>query len=336
MDGLKLTFACGAYDRMEPLRTGRVKPEDIDLETVQVDDPRQLFDVMMKDEKYDLAEMSLSEHIATTSVGESPFVGLPVFPSKVFRHGFIVVNSESGIRKPKDLEGRRIGVPLYTMSAALWTRGMLEDDYGVDLSGVTWVQGAIDRPGSHGSPNPTHLLKQPRIEINQSSKSLSELLLDGEIDATLGGLLPVGFGSTPKMRRLFPNFREVERDYYSRTQIHPIMHIVVIRKSIYDRHPWIAKSLYEAFEQSKAMAWKELSYSGAQKVMLPWLYADLSEIQDIFGDDPWPYGVARNDKTIAACIKYMKRQYMIAREPRIDELFVDVETGAAGHRRISA
>jgi 4,5-dihydroxyphthalate decarboxylase len=336
MDRLKLTFACGGYDRVEPLRTGRVKPKGIDLETVQIDDPRQLFDVMMQSEKYDVAEMSLSEHIATTSAGESPFVGLPVFPSKAFRHSFIVVNSESGIRKPKDLEGKRVGVPLYTMSAALWTRGMLEDDYGVDLSSITWVQGAIDRPGSHGSPNPPPLLKQPRIEINQSDKSLSDLLLDGEIDATLGGLMPVGFGGSPKLRRLFPNFREVERDYYSRTQIHPIMHIIVIRKSLYERHPWIAKSLYDAFEQSKAVAWRELSYSGTQKVMLPWLYADLSEAQEVFGDDPWPYGIAPNDKTITACIKYMKRQYMIAREPRIEELFVHVDTETSKDRRMSA
>ncbi len=324
MVDLKLTFACGGYDRMEPLRLGRVKPEGIALTTVQVDDPRHLFDVMMQSDRYDIAEMSLSEHIATTSLGETPFIGLPVFPSKVFRHGFIVVNSDSGIRAPKDLEGKRVGVPLYTMSAALWTRGMLQDDYGVDLSEVTWVQGAIDHPGSHGSPNPPPLLKQPRIEINRSGKSLSDLLVDGDIDATLGGLMPTGFGNTPKMRRLFPNFREVERDYYQRTQMHPIMHIVVVRKRVYEHYPWIAKSLYDAFERSKALAWKELSYTGAQKVMLPWLYADLSEIQETFGDDPWPYGIARNCKTIATCIKYMKRQYMIDREPRFEELFVDV------------
>ena len=326
MADLKLTFACGGYDRMEPLRVGRVKPKGIDLKTAQVDDPRHIFDAMAQSDSYDISEMSLSEHIATTSVGGSDFVGLPVFPSKVFRHSFIVVNSDSGIRTPKDLEGKRIGVPLYTMSAALWTRGMLEDEYGVDLSEVTWVQGSIDRPGAHGSPNPNlpPLLKQPRIEINQSGKSLTELLVDGDIDATLGGLMPKGFGSTPKMRRLLPNFREVERDYYQRTQIHPIMHIVVIRKAIYEQHPWIAKSLYDAFEESKALAWKDLSYHGAQKVMLPWLYADLSEIEEIFGDDPWPYGVARNSKTIATCIQYMMRQHMIAREPQIEELFVDV------------
>jgi 4,5-dihydroxyphthalate decarboxylase len=323
---LKLTLACGGYDRMEPLRVGRVKPEGIGLKTVQVDDPRHLFDVIARGDEYDISELSLSEHIATTSVGETPFLGLPVFPSKAFRHGFIVVNSDAGIETPKDVEGKRIGTPLYTMSAAVWIRGMLEDEYGVDLSGVTWIQGAMDHPGPHGSPNPKlpPLLKQPRIEINRSGKSLSELLVDGDIDATIGALLPKGFGSTPKMRRLFPNFGEVERDYYQRTQIHPIMHIVVIRKKIYERHPWIAKSLYDAFEQSKALAWKDLCYSGAQKVMLPWLYADIGEIREIFGDDPWPYGIAPNCKTIATCVKYMKRQYMIDREPRIDELFADV------------
>ncbi|MDB5570673.1 MAG: hypothetical protein JWN93_1856 [Hyphomicrobiales bacterium] len=325
MDRLKLTFACGAYDRIAPLASGKVQPEGIDLTVATVDDPRELFDRLMRSEEFDAAEMSSSEHIAMTCAGDNPYVAIPVFPSKVFRHGFIVVNKRSGIRSPKDLAGKRIGVPLYTMSAALWTRGMLEDEYGVDLSGVTWVQGAMEKAGSHGSPNPPPLLRPARIEINHSSSSLSELLQRGEIDATLGALMPDGYGEHPDLVRLFPDFREVEKDYYRRTGIHPIMHLVVIRKSVHAANPWIARSLYRAFEEAKAQAWKAVQYTGAQKYMLPWLYADLDEIRLTMGADPWPYGLEANRATLEKAVEYMHRDAMIAYKPTMEELFVSVE-----------
>ncbi|MDP4594032.1 MAG: ABC transporter substrate-binding protein [Beijerinckiaceae bacterium] len=325
MDKLKLTFACSPYDRIEPLRQKKVQPEGINLDTITDYGPRELFDRMMQTNEFDIAEMSSSEHIAMTCAGGSPFVALPVFPSKVFRHSFVVYNKARGISKPKDLEGKRIGVPLHTMTAAVWCRGVLEDDYGVDLSGVTWVQGSMNESGSHGNPNPPPLLQPVDIVQNTSGKSLNDLLVAGEIDATLGAVLPDALGRDPNIVRMWPNFRDVEMDYYKRTKIHPIMHIVVIRKDVYNKNPWIAKPLYQAFEASKRLAWQQLSYDGAQKVMLPWLYADLAEIREVFpGNDPWPYGIEANRNTLETQVRMMKRHYMIDREPSLDELFVTV------------
>ena len=176
MPNVKLRFACSLYDRMLPLYTKEVQPEGIDLDFIISDDPRETFDRMVRDLAYDLSEMSSSEFVTRMSRGACPFVALPVFPSRIFRHGFIVVNRRSGIRHPKDLEGRRVGVQLYTMTAAVFIRGMLQHEYGVDLSTIHWVQGGMDHAGTHGSPTVLPLLKPVDIEINTSNHSLSDLL----------------------------------------------------------------------------------------------------------------------------------------------------------------
>lgn len=253
---LVLTFACGGYDRMEALRRGIVQPKGVDLKFVQIDYPRIIFDRMAGRQEFDLSEMSCSEFIAQTGRGDRNFVAIPVFPSKVFRHGFIYYNKKSGIRTPKDLAGKRIGCPLYTQTAAVFIRGLLEEDYGVDFSGVQWVQGAVDNPGTHGTPSAPPLLKPIKIEQNQSGKSIADLLSEGKIDALLGSRAPESLGK--EVARLFPNYREVERDYYKRTHIHPIMHCVAIRRDTYEKNPWIAKSLYDAFEESKAWALEKI------------------------------------------------------------------------------
>lgn len=324
MADLKLSFACNPYDRIEPLRQKRIKPDGIDLKVISDLPPRELFDRFMQSDDFDLAEFSSSEHIAMTCSGEKKLVAIPVFPSKVFRHGFITINKNKGIKSPKDLEGKRIGVPLYTMSAALWCRGPLEDDYGVDLSGVTWVQGAVEKPGPHGSPNPPPLLKPVKIEQNTTPYSLGQLLARGEIDAIIGGVNPEELYTDPNVVRLWPNFREVEKDFYRRTKIHPIMHLVAIRKHVYDANPWIAQSLYNAFNAAKNMAWKDACYSGAQKYMLPFLYDDIDEVHHVFGGDPWPYGLTKNRPALEKAVELMHRHNMIGRKPALSELFIDV------------
>ncbi len=326
MEKLKLNFVCSPYDRMEPIRRKQVQPEGIDLEMADHLGPREIFDRLMRSNDFDLGEMSSSEHIANTCAGTNPFVAIPVFPSKVFRHGFIVYNRKSGIREPKDLAGRRIGVPLHTMTAAIWCRGVLVDDFGVDLTGVTWVQGSVNEAGAHGNPAPPPLLKPVDIVQNTSGKSLNELLVEGEIDAILGAVLPDSLGNDPDIVRLWPNYRDVEKDFYMRTKIHPIMHLVAIRKEVYNANPWIAKSLYKAFDDAKAMAWQNLRYNGAQKVMLPWLYPDIDEVDELFpGGDPWPYGIEANRNTLETQLRIMHRDHMIDRIPSLDELFVDVK-----------
>lgn len=325
MPRLKLKFASGPYDRMEALLRGDITPEGIELEATAIQSPREMFDRAVVDREFDISEMSTSEHIAMHCAGDNPFVAIPVFPSKVFRHGFITINRKAGISAPKDLEGRRIGVPLYTQTAAIWCRGVLQEDYGVDLEDVTWVEGAVPVAGPHGYAEPPPLLKPVRIEQNTTPYSLSELLARGEIDALIGAQLPPSLVSQPDMvGRLFENFRDVERDYYQRTGIHPIMHLMLIKKDVWSANPWVAKALYDACCRAKDMAWHDLSYSGAQKVMLPWLFAEVTDTLATFNGDPWPYGIEANRRTLEALIRHMQAQHLIPRVPTLEELFVPV------------
>jgi 4,5-dihydroxyphthalate decarboxylase len=321
----QLTFACGLYDRMLALYTGEVKPDGIDLQFRAVDNPREVFDRMAKGLEFDAAEMSSSEFISRMSARQCPFVAIPVFPSRVFRHGFIFVNARSGIRTPKDLEGKRVGVALYTMTAAIWIRGHLQHDYGVDLSTIRWVQGAINSPGAHGAPTVLPMVRPPKIEVNASGKSLSRLLEEGTIDAIAGAQLPESLGRNPEVQRLFPEFRRVEREYYERTRIFPIMHLVAIKRSTYEKNPSIAASLYRAFCESKDRALAHMRYLGTLRYMLPWLPADLDEIDEVFGGDCWPYGIEPNRPTLEALIDYMVEQSIIAAPLKVEDLFVPIE-----------
>lgn len=325
MADLTLTFACGPYDRMEPLRTGEIKPEGIALDYIPIQAPREIFDRMVGKREFAMSELSLSEFVAQSARGDCPFVALPVFPSKAFRHGFICINRQAGIEKPADLSGKRIGVPLYTMTAAIWIRGILQHDYGVDLSSVTWVQGAVEKAGSHGTPHALPLLKPANIAANESGRSLGDMLADGEIDALIGSRLPDTLGAHPDVARLFPDFRAVEIDYYRRTGIHPIMHLVAIRRDVYEADSWIAAPLYKAFCEARDQALRDLRFSGAQKAMLPFLYADIAEIDEIFGGEPWPYGIEANRATLETCVQYMVEQDFIPTPLDIDDLFLAVD-----------
>ena len=324
MTDLKMTFACGDYDRMEALMRGEIVPEGIELQFEAIQAPREIFDRMVQKREFMMAELSSSEFISMTGQGDCPFVALPVFPSKAFRHGFICINKNAGIKSPKDLAGKRIGTPLYTQTAAVWIRGMLETDYGVDLSGVHWLQGAIEKPGSHGHAKVPPLLKPVDIEITETGKSLSDLLADGELDAVLGSRMPDSVVTSGDVDWLFPDFRQEEKDYYARTGIHPIMHLVAIRREDYEANPWIAKPLYDAFCKSKDIALKKMGFSGAQKIMLPFLYGDLVEVDQLFGGDPWPYGVEANRKTLEALVAHLVEQRLIAESLDVDDLFLDV------------
>ena len=323
MSRLPLTFACGPYDRMEALRYGIIDVEGIDLNFIPIQAPREIFDRMVGGQQFDVSELSLAEYVGMTAKGTSPFIAIPVFPSKAFRHSFICVNRKAGIKEPKDLAGKRIGVPLYTITAAIWIRGDLENVYGVDLSNVQWIQGAVEKPGTHGKPPaPPKLLKPINVIPNTSNKSLSDMLADGEIDAILGSRMPESVRTHPdKVAHLFPNFREEEKRYYQKYGIHPIMHLVVIRREVYERHPWIAQSLYKALLAAKDWAVEMMYFSGAQRYMLPWLFDDLRELDEVFGSDPWPYGIDKNRRALETFVKYMHQQGFIEKDVPVDSLF---------------
>jgi len=323
---LRLTFACGIYDRTDALRTGDVGVEGIDLNFLAIEAPREIFDRMGANQEFDVAEFSSSEFISRLARGGCPFVALPVFPSRVFRHGYIYVNRNSGIAKPQDLAGRRIGVPLYTMTAAVWIRGHLMHQYGVDLTSIRWVEGATNEAGRHGDPSAPALLKPARIEHDQKGRSLRDLLVEGEIDAIAGSQRPKPH---PDIAPLFPDSRSVERDYYRATRIFPIMHLVVIRRDVYERHRWIANSLYKGLVEAKARALARMRKTGAHPYMLPWVHHEIEKINDVFGGDPYPYGIEANRPTLEALVQYMSEQHFIPQPIPIADLFVPI--AAAGH-----
>jgi 4,5-dihydroxyphthalate decarboxylase len=317
-----LSFACALYDRMQPLYTGEVKPAGIDLNFMPIDVPRQIFDRMSGGQEFDVAEYSITEFVQRFANQSSPFVAIPVFPSRSFRHGFISIHRKSGIATPKDMEGKRVGVPLYAMTAAVFIRGLLQHEYGIDLARIHWVQGAINSAGSHGKPTVLPLVKPVPIEINNSGKSLSDLLEQRVVDAIIGTSLPQAIGHNPDIARLFPNFVELEKDYYKRTGIYPIMHLIAIKKEIYERHPFVASSLYNAFAEAKNIALKKMYSSRALRYMTPWLMRDIDEIRDVFNGEPWPYGVEPNRKTLEALMTYLVDQSIIAAPIPVDDLFV--------------
>jgi 4,5-dihydroxyphthalate decarboxylase len=311
---------------MEAIREGLVEVEGVELNCITLKSGRNIFDRMVGGREFDVSELSASEFISLAGVGDCPFVAIPVFPSRVFRHGYIFVNRRSGIRNPKDLEGARVGLPLYTQTASIWARGLLQHQFGVDLDKVRWVEGAVDALGSHGKPHAPALLRSMEIERDTSGASLAVRLAGGEIDALIGSRRPEAFGSDPDIVRLFPNYRSLERELYLSKKIFPIMHLIAIRRELHERHRWLATSLYRAFVESKRFALARLHYAGSLNTMLPWLQAEVEEMDALFGGDPWPYGIEPNRPTLEALIQYMVEQYFIEKPIPIEDLFVSINS----------
>jgi 4,5-dihydroxyphthalate decarboxylase len=323
MADIPMTFACGLYDRVLALYTGDTKPHGIDLNFLVIDNPREIFDRMGGAQEFEASEMSSSDFIRRHLQGNCPFVALPVFISRVFRHGHIAVDRRV-IKSPKDLAGKRIGVPLYPMTAAIFIRGLLMHDHGVDLSGVSWVEGALNEAKPRGDPTRLPFAKPISIEANNSGRSLSQLLEAGEIQATIGAGLPDAVKQNPNIGRLFPDYRVREKDYFKRTRIFPIMHLIVVRRDIYEQHPFVATSLFNALCDSKAVAATKMRYPGTLRYMLPWLAAEIEKMDEVFGGDPWPYGVEANRPTLEALVQYMAEQGLIAQAAPIDSLFTPI------------
>jgi 4,5-dihydroxyphthalate decarboxylase len=319
---LALSFASCRYDRLEAIRDGDVAVEGVDLNCITLKSGRDVFDRMVGGREFDVAELSASEFISLHGAGDCPFVAIPVFPSRVFRHGYIFVNTRRGIRTPKDIEGRRVGLPLYTQTAAIWARGHLQHQFGVELSSIRWVQGAVEKAGTHGTPHAPPVPAPVQIEQNDSNDPLGELLARGQIDVLIGSRKPESFGRHPDVARLFPDHRALERKLYETSKIFPIMHLIAIRRDLYERHRWIATTFYKAFVESKRRALARMRYAGSLAYMLPWLLAEIEEIDAVFGGDAWPYGIEANRPTLQALVQYMFEQHFIAKPVPIEDLFV--------------
>ena len=319
-NSLRLTLACWDYDRTRALIDGTVVPDGIEL--IYLNQPvEETFFRMMRYREYDCSEMSLSSYVASLQGENPPFVAIPVFPSRFFRHSCIFVSAKSGIRKPEELKGKRIGVPEYQMTAPVWIRGILSDDYGVKVTDCEHFSGGEEEPGRDEKLK-INVPPEIRLRPIPGDKTLSRMLAEGELDALVTARAPSTFASRPNdVKRLFPNYVEVEKDYYRRTKIFPTMHTIVIRRDVYAKDPWIAQSLYKAFTEAKSRAYALYDQTAALPAMVPWLVADLEEARREMGEDWWPYGLEPNRKVLETFLRYHHEQGLSKRRFSPDELF---------------
>lgn len=310
MGKIHLTLACWDYDRTRALQDGRVQVEGVDLTFLPLR-VEETFWRMLRYQDFDAAELSMGSYLMARDNGSPRLIALPIFPSRAFRHSCIYINTESGIREPKDLAGKRVGVPEYQITMAVWVRGILQHEYGVKPEQMKWFTGGEENPGREDKVK-TDLPSNIDIRSIAPDQTLSSMLDRGEIDAVISAHMPSPFvRRSPRVRRLIPNFREVEMDYFRRTQIFPIMHAVALREEFYERHPWVAQSLCKAFTESKRICQESMYEFSALKYMLAWSIAEMEEERDLFGNNPWPYGLGANRHVLDTLIQYSYEQGLI-------------------------
>jgi 4,5-dihydroxyphthalate decarboxylase len=320
MSRLRLSLACWDYDRTRALADGSVRAEGIDLTCLNLH-VEETFFRMLRNGEFDVAEMSLSSYAISAARDASPFVAIPVFPSRFFRQSCIFVSERSPIREPRDLVGKRVGTPEYQMTAPVWIRGILQDEYGVDPASVEYRTGGEEEPGREEK---LKLDLPPKFRVTRigPGKTLAAMLADGEIDALHTARIPSTFRSRPgAVRRLFENYVEVERAYYRKTKIFPIMHTVVIRRDIYRANPWVAQSLSKAFAQAKQLVYEDLYTTSALTTMLPWQVAQVEELRRDMGEDWWPYDFEPNRHVLDTFLRYHHEQGLSPRRLQPEELF---------------
>lgn len=320
MSLLPISMTFWDYDRVQALADGRVKIEGCDAVHMNLD-IHDIFFRAIRNQEFDITEMSFSSYMMMVGAGNPPYTAIPVFLSRMWRHSAIYIRTDRGIKKPEDLKGREVGVPEYQVTAALVARGMLSDEYGVKASDVTWRTGGVEDPGR---PEKVGLKLPADIEVKAipTDKTLSGMLEAGEIDALVAPLPPSCFNNgAANVGRLFPDYRELEKDYWKRTRYHPIMHVAAIRTELVQKHPWLAGNVFEAFEKSKALAMARLGNFGAAKATLPWLAAEVAETIELMGENYWPYGVENNRIALENATRYSFEQGLSPRKLEIEELF---------------
>ncbi len=315
-----ITLACWDYDRTRALADGTVQPDGIALNTLSLP-VEEIFFRMARFREFDAAEMSMSSYCVTLMQDDPPFIAIPVFPSRFFRHSSIYVNAQAGIDRPEDLVGKRMGVPEYQMTAPVWIRGILADEYGVAVDSVSYFSGGEEEPGRVDKLK-IELPARIRISPIGEGKTLARMLADGEIDCLQTARAPSTFYSEPdRVRRLFEDYVPVEKEYFRRTKIFPIMHLVAIRREIYRADPWIAQSLYKAFVASQRITYEGLMVTAALKTMLPWQTAAVEDARREMGEDWWSYGFAANRHVLETFLRYHHEQGLSSRLLRPEELF---------------
>jgi 4,5-dihydroxyphthalate decarboxylase len=321
MSRLPITIATWDYDRVRALADGRLGVEGCDVNYITMP-VEEILERAFLHREFEVAEIGFSPYLIALSRGIAAYSAIPAFLSRMFRHSAIYIRTDRGIDGPADLRKKRIGVPEYQMSAAMWVRGFLRDEFAVAASDIEWVQGGLETFGRHDK-FPLDLPAGFPLSAAADGKSLSQLLAEGDLDAVISARQPACFvAGHPSIRRLFPDYRAVEREYYRRTGVFPIMHAVGIRRDVLDKHPWLAASVYKAFVQAKRLADAEFAELTALKIGLPWLRAEFDATREIMGNDFWSYGAQANRRTLELMARYSHEQGLAVREISIEEMFV--------------
>jgi len=336
MPDIAISVASGEYDRIRAIRDGVVKVDGCTV-TYHVVEPNQLFVRNLKNQEFDVSEMSFSTYITLRDQGKAHYTAIPVFLSRAFRHSAIFVRTDRGIASPADLKGKQIGTPEYFTTMLVWMRGLLSDEYGIAPSDLRWRVGPMEQPAVASAPplsvGPSESAADVEVEAIPAGKTLASMLADGELDAVFSARppscfpQPSAFHPPPKgeargsVVRLFPDYRVAEQAYYRKAGIYPLMHAVGIRNRLVEQHPWMAESLFRAFATAKEIAVADFTKLSAFALTLPWIEAEYRATQALLGEDIWPYGVAANRKAIDTLCRYLHEQRFTTRRMSVDELF---------------
>ena len=318
MRPLRISLACTVTDRTRPILEGRVAIEGCEPQPI-TGEPEDIFARALRDEEFDVTELSLSSYLMVVGRRTSPYIAVPAFPSRAFRHSAVYVRTDRGIARPEDLVGATVGVPEFQQTAALWVRGILADRHDVPPSSIKWRSGGLERPGGE-ERIPVEVREGIDLHPIGSSSTLSGMLADGGLDALVSSRPPSCFeAGHPEVRRLWPDHREEERRFYRDTGLFPIMHVVVIRRSLAERHPWLAPNVFRGFGEAKRLAIRDLEQTNFLRVTLPWI--ELDTVRALMGDDYWPYGLAANRPELESAIRWSVDEGLTPRSLDPSELF---------------
>ena len=311
---LQLTIACGDYDRTHPLIDGSIKPEGIELNWLVL--PHlEIWTRMLNYYDFDASEISLSSYLIARTMSK-PLTAIPVFPARAFRHSYVFINTKSGIRDPKDLEGKRVGLAEFQQTATVWVRGTLQHEYGVNLDDIHW------HTWTPRSRMEMELPKRYKVTHITPDRKPDQMLFNGELDAMIcASLFPSMLNPPPHVRRLFDNYPEVEAAYFKKTGIFPIMHSLALRQDLWEEHPWVARSLFKGFERAKQEAYARLNDTSPYKISLAWFRGPVEQQRKILGDDPWRYGLEKNRTVIETLMTYLYEQGLAETKLPVEQLF---------------
>jgi len=321
MAKLTISLACCDYDRTRAIFDGRVQVDGCEVICSPMP-PEEAFHRAFKYQEFDVTELSFSSYMNVQSRDGSPYIGIPAFVSRLFRHSSIYIRTDRGINGPEDLKGKTIGVPEYQMTAAMWVRGILKDEYGINPEECHWRNGGLEE-GGREERAPLHLPPEIDLQSIPTDETLAQQLGEGKLDAVISARAPSTYYSNDNIDRLFPDYKSAEQAYYKKTGMFPIMHLVGIRRSIVEKHPWLPVNVYNAFVEAKKICYEEMTEVGHLYQTMPWPVFELEQVRKLMGEDHWRYGIQENAREIEAMTRYSFEQHLSARKLEPEDLFAE-------------